>query len=263
MVSDTGGGSAPGEPVEFGEFRMLHAPLVRAYNQDNVATAMHAINHNFANPVQTNERPENIFMGSARSNTKIHFYLVEYPIRESMKKATAGAALAYQVALAAHPPTPYASDPDLLLWDQPGMVLPGTQRHNPPLVGPQAAPLAQATHSVDLDGLFDDVTWGGWPKIIQYTVVPVYSYQAWPNFPQFLKDNIASTEQDIKDEQAKPKPDTTLITKVQNAVFRLKVIGPDLFPETFTCSAVYWYPSYDPAAPWYQSSDSDVYDAEA
>jgi hypothetical protein len=263
MVSDTGGGSAPGEPVEFGQFRMLHQPLVRAYNQNNAATAMHAINHNFADPAVTNMRPENIFMGSARSNTQIHFYLVELPIRDSMKKATSGAAAAYQTALLAHHPTACAQDPNLLLWDQVGMNMPGADVHNPPLTGLAAAPLPQATHSVDLDGLFNDVTWGGWPKMIQYRVVPVYSYQAWPNFPQFLLDNIAGTEQDILDEQAKTTPDNALIGLVQTAIARLKVIGPSLFPEDFRCRAVYWFPSYDPAAPWYQSTDADIYDAEA
>ena len=262
MVQDNGGGSAPGEPVEFGRFRMLHAPLVRAHNQQNCATAMHAINHTFADPIQTNERPENIFMGSARSNTQLHFNKVELQIRNSMKRATSGAAAQYEFVMANFPPTPCTQDPNILLWDSPGTWIPGVDVHTTPITGPQAAPLAQATHSIDLTNHFSDVSWDGWPKIIQYTVTPIYGYPAHPAFPQFLLDNIADTEQDIQDEQNGTSPNLALVTAVTNAVARLKVIGQDMFPNDFTCTAIYWFPSYDPAQMWWQSTDHDIYSAE-
>ncbi len=262
MISDSGGGSAPGEPQDITDIKQYDAGLVRANNQPNVATAMHAINHNFANPASTNLRPENIFMGSARSNTKEHFNKVELPIRNSMKRLTTGNAKKYEVNITTNPPTPLTSNPAILAWDNVGLDIPGVERLASPLIGAQAAPLPNVTHVLDTRKLATVTE--PWPKMIQYQVTPNYTYQAHPKFPKFLLDNIQDAQNlvDAANLQPIPRPNQTEIDNEVWAINRLKAVGNNLFPETFTCSATYWFPTYDAAMPWKISSESDSYDAE-
>ncbi|MDC0676528.1 DUF4157 domain-containing protein [Sorangium atrum] len=256
MVSNTGGGSSPGAPLDFEEIRLIDAGLVRANNQQNAATAMHAINHNFAPHAQTNNRAENIFMGSAKSNTQLHYNLVENPIRQSMQRATSGNALKYETNLVANPPfqfQPPGSASSLLAWNNSALDIPG------------AKPTTQypgVTHFLD-ETTLNNVSLP-WPKVITYTVVPNYTYKRHPHLPAFLMGNIQYGDNLITQEQQKPpkQQDTQAIQNEQAGIALLRAVGHRLFPETFTCSAVYWFPTYNHARPWRTTVNQDDYDAE-
>ena len=263
MISDTGGGSAPGEPKDFTKIKQYDKDLVRAYNQSNAATAMHAVNHNFADPETTNLRPENIFMGSAISNTQEHFYKVEKPIRDSMQKLTKGNAKKYETNIKANPPQTLTNKPNFLAWNNASLDIPGAKMQSTSLSPPHSDPLPNVTHVLDTTNLKNEQD--PWPKMIRYEVIPQYSYKAYPNLPKFLLDNIDDAQKlvDHANLTPPPRPNQQQINNEVWAIDRLKKIGHQLFPETFTCEAEYWFPSYDPAKPWSISSEKDVYDAEA
>src|SRR4051794_389968 len=84
---------------------------------------MHAINGDFT--AGAHDTADNIFMGSARSNTELHFGLVENPIRGSMQRITAGTALRYQKVMTSHPPQRLTGYAKTLGWSSPGLVIPG------------------------------------------------------------------------------------------------------------------------------------------
>ena len=265
MVDNTGGGSAPGEPVDVFAMREIDKDLVRAKGQTNAATAMHAINHNFTDHAKTNNRPENIFMGSAQSNTTLHYYQVEDPIRKSMQSGKHGLAALYETAIInANPGTRLTNHPDILGWSDPSLTLPGAETSAGRLGKLTAAPLTgPLTHVVDTAALRKDPK-RKWPKMVKYTVTPNYTYNPGPTlWPQFLKDNRASAQQTLDAELLTPTGATAAqIAEQRKAIALLDLRAHQLFPETFTCTAEYWLASYDKAAPWYISKDHHVFDAE-
>jgi hypothetical protein len=98
-------------------------------------------------------------------------------------------------------------------------------------------------------------------------VVPNYTYGAFPGWPPFLMKNLAEAQKLVDDAEAidpssPARPAQSQIDNEKWAIDRLKSVGHLLFPATYTCTAVYWLASYDPAGPWYQASEQDVYDAE-
>ncbi|GAA1214503.1 hypothetical protein GCM10009665_00300 [Kitasatospora nipponensis] len=265
MLHDTGGYSDPGAPDDFEEIRMIDSGLVRAKGQTNAATAMHAINASFA--AGTNNTAWNIFMGSAHSNTDLHANLVERPIRAAIQSGKPGRARAYEATMAANPPTALTNHAGLFGWNDPTLALPGVSSQASVLAGLDPDPLPKLTHVADPNAPLADTAGTIWPKMIQYTVVPNHTYAAYPHWPAFLTKNRDDAQALVDAEEAKPLTDPTraaqaLIDTEKHAITLLETRAHQLFPETFSCTANYWLASYDPAAPWYRSTDHETYDAE-
>ena len=280
LLRNTGGGSAPGEPLDVETIRVADARLVRANNQRNAATAMHAINADFV--ANANNDPRNIFMGSAKANRQ-HYWNVEQPIRQNMQSNKAGDALVYETAIRAHQPTPLVNHPGFLGWNVPGTQLPGADQ--PPFAALAAAPgsppptkrrrinldpspLPGLTHVVDPAAPQKNPKLSKWPKVIQYSVVPNYTYGVYPNnWPPFLTRNVNEAQQLVDAEEAKPPGDPTRapqwrIDNEKDAIQLLKDHAHQLFPATYMCTAIYWLASYNPATPWDQGTETGTYNAE-
>lgn len=261
MLSNTGGGSAPGYPAEFEDLRLVDTRLVRARGQQNAATAMHAINADFV--VGANNDPGNIFMGSAVANRE-HFNKVEGPIRRMMKSNHSGAAATYEAAIQANPPTPLTHQPGVLGWNVPGLNMPGVFVPNP---GQNPAPLPALTHILSPAVVTATPQAPRWPKLIEYQVTPAYTYGAHPGLPPFLLANLQVAQNDVNYQESLALTDPARVPQ-QNidfekaAIAKFKTIAHLLFPQTYTCTATYWLATYDPAAPWSRFTQSDVFDAE-
>ncbi|MFI0721679.1 DUF4157 domain-containing protein [Streptomyces sp. NPDC021224] len=260
MLSNTGGGSSPGEPADITTMKLADVNLVRARGQQNVATAMHAINGDFV--AGANDTAWNIFMGSAKSNTQEHFHKVERPIRASMQSGTNGLVAAYEQWIAANPPT--ALGDGKVGWAAPGQTVQGAESSAKALK-PYETSHPAVTHVLDPAAPLSKPH-AKWPKLVHYRVTPNYTYSSDPaQWPQFLKDNLQAAQKLVDDEQAKPanQQDKDGLKNELAAMAILKKRAHQLFPETYSCAADYYLASYNPAAPWYHSSESDSYDAEA
>jgi hypothetical protein len=265
MLNNGGGSSSPGEPADVWEIRKIDQALVAAKGQTNAATAMHAINGDFT--AGANDEPRNIFMGSALSNTSLHYWRVEDPIRKSMQSGKAGQAKAYEAAMAAKPPTELINHPGVFAWNDTSVTIPGAETGASFLKGLNPAPLPKLTHAMDQTTPTASADSNKWPKMIRYNVTPNYTYGAHPNWPAFLLANVAKAQKLVDIEEAKPltdksRADQNAIDEEKRVIALLKQRAHLLFPETFTCTANYWLASYNPAAPWYRSTDTDFYDAE-
>ncbi|MFD0634669.1 DUF4157 domain-containing protein [Catenulispora yoronensis] len=259
MLSNNGGGSNPGEPADITEMRTTDVNLVRAHGQQRAATAMHAINGDFTHGA--NGTADNIFMGSAKSNTQEHFHKVERPIRAAMKSGTTGLVAAYETMMANNPPTPIPGT-TMVGWAAPGQNIPGASSA-PTVLAPLQATFPQLTHVVNRNDLINRPE-GKWPKMIDYRVTPNYDYLPYPQWPQFLLDNLNEAQKLVTAEQAKP-PQQQDVQGITNELAAMQILvnhAHQLFPETFTCDADYYIASYDPVTPWYHSQDSGDYDAE-
>ncbi|MEU1520343.1 DUF4157 domain-containing protein [Streptomyces sp. NPDC005811] len=260
MLSNTGGGSAPGEPADITTMKIADVNLVRAHGQQNVATAMHAINGDFV--AGANNTAWNIFMGSARSNTQEHFNKVERPIRTSMQNGTHGLAAAYEQWIAANQPINLGDGK--IGWAAAGQTIQGTQTSQAALA-PYAQTHPTVTHVMDPAAPLNNPGLR-WPKMIGYRVTPNYTYSNNPTqWPQFLKDNLQAAQDLVDAEMAKPanQQDQAGLANEIAAMNILRLRAHQLFPETFTCTADYYLASYNPQAPWYHSQETDTYDAEA
>ena len=260
MVSNTGGSSAPGEPAGIWRLRSVDSRLVWGNGQEQAATAMHAINGDFTEGA--NDEARNIFMGTAASNTDLHFHMVEKPIRAAFQSNPSGLALAYERALKQWPPLKHPSRADVLVWCDASVRMPG------------ATQVGQSNTSYDHDELPGHVTHvvtvnpsvadaKERPRIVQYTVEPKYTYGAGDQLPDFLKGNIQRSR-DAIEEALQPGSRYTeqQIKEQSDATDYLFTWGHLLFPETYTCTAVYWVASYMPDKPWLQQTESENYDAE-
>ncbi|MFG2844179.1 DUF4157 domain-containing protein [Kitasatospora sp. NPDC048296] len=259
MLSDTGGGSAPGEPADITTMKTADKNLVRARGQDNVATAMHAINADFVDGA--NYTAWNIFMGSALSNTQEHFHKVESPIRASMKRGTHGLAASYEQWIAANPPIDLGDGK--IGWAAPGQAVRGAETSATALE-PYEEKHPNLTHVLDREAPKSDPK-KTWPKMIYYRVTPNYTYSSNPaQWPQFLKENLQEAQKLVDEEKAKPvdEQDQQGLANELTAMNILRQRAHQLFPETFTCAADYYLASYNPQSPWYHSNDADTYDAE-
>jgi hypothetical protein len=98
---------------------------------------------------------------------------------------------------------------------------------------------------------------------VQYAVEPKYTYGSGDQLPAFLQTNVLRSLRDI---WAARQPDSGFtedqVKEQWDATAYLVHHGHHLFPETFTCTAVYWVASYLPNKPWLQQTQSDNYDAE-
>ncbi|MFH8381400.1 DUF4157 domain-containing protein [Kitasatospora sp. NPDC018058] len=260
MLSNSGGGSAPGEPLDITVMKQADVNLVRASGQQNVATAMHAINGDFV--AGANNTAWNIFMGSARSNTQEHYNKVEKHIRSHMQDGTHGLAASYEQWLAANPPIDLG-DGDIG-WAAPGQAIQGADSSAAALA-PYAQDHPNLTHVLDPAAPLSNPK-KAWPKMIHYRVTPHYTYSGNPaQWPQFLQNNLAAAQILVDAEQAKPvnQQDQQGLANEIAAMNILRQRAHQLFPETYTCEADYYLASYNPQAPWYHSHDKDDYDAEA
>ncbi|MFD8753272.1 DUF4157 domain-containing protein [Kitasatospora sp. NPDC059577] len=259
MLSNTGGGSSPGEPADITAIRTVDSGLVRANGQQNAATAMHAINGDFT--AGANDTATNIFMGSAKSNTQEHFNKVERPIRASMQSGTHGLAAGYEQWIAANQPIDLGDGK--IGFAAPGQTVQGTQSSATALA-PYQQSHPTVTHVLDPAAPIKNPN-ARWPKMIHYRVTPHYTYSSDPaQWPQFLKDNLAAAQQLVDDEQLKPvnQQDQQALANEIAAINLLKLRAHQLFPATYTCEADYYLASYNPQAPWYHGHDLDTYDAE-
>ncbi|MEV7773511.1 DUF4157 domain-containing protein [Kitasatospora sp. NPDC086791] len=259
MLSNTGGGSSPGEPADITTMRIADRNLVRANGQDNAATAMHAINGDFV--AGANDTAWNIFMGSAKSNTQEHYNKVERPIRAAMQSGTNGLAAGYEQWIGANQPVDLGDS-------KIGFVAPGQQVQGAQATAAALAPYAEShpdvTHVLDPAAPLNNPN-ARWPKMVHYRVTPHYTYSNDPaQWPQFLKDNLAAAQELVDEEQAKPvdEQDQEALANEIAAMNLLKLRAHQLFPATFTCEADYYLASYNPQAPWYHGRDQDTYDAE-
>ncbi|MEU3618908.1 DUF4157 domain-containing protein [Streptomyces sp. NPDC006872] len=260
MLSNTGGGSSPGEPADITTMKLADVNLVRANGQQNVATAMHAINGDFV--AGANDTASNIFMGSARSNTQEHFNKVERPIRASMQNGTHGLAASYEQWIAANPPINLGDGK--IGWAASGQTVQGTQSSQAALK-PYKQTHPTVTHVMDPAAPLNNPGLR-WPKMVQYRVTPNYTYSNNPaQWPQFLQDNLQAAQDLVDAETAKPahQQDQAGLANEVAAMNILRQRAHQLFPATFTCTADYYLASYNPQAPWYHSQETDTYDAEA
>lgn len=259
MLSNTGGGSSPGEPADFSTMKAADVNLVRANGQQNAATAMHAINSAFT--AGADDTAWNIFMGSAKSNTQEHYNKVERPIRAAMQSGTHGLVASYEQLMTTNPPVNLPGGK--LGWSAPGQTVSGAESSAKALK-PYEETHPTVTHVLDPAAPLNKPL-GRWPKLIHYRVTPNYTYSSNPaQWPQFLKDNLQAAQQLVDDEKAKPasQQDQEGLKNELAAMAILRQRAHQLFPETYSCAADYYLASYDPAAPWYHSSDADSYDAE-
>jgi hypothetical protein len=259
MVSNTGGSSSPGEPAGIWMLRSVDQSLVWANGQMTAATAMHAINGDFTHG--TNDEARNIFMGSRASNTDLHFHMVEKPIRAAFQSNPTGQSHLYETELARTPPMPHPTMPNILVWCGPNAV-PGTQA-----VGPM-------DFKYDHTGLPGHVTnvvsnppseseARKRPRFVQYHVTANYTYSPYPALPTFLMGNINRSLQAISAARSNPGEFTEeQISNQERATRYLCDHAHELFPQTFSCEAVYWVASYIPATPWYQQTDRGTYEAQ-
>ena len=260
MVSNYGGSSAPGEPAGIWKVREVDVRLVWGNGQQTVATAMHAINGDFTHG--TNVEPKNIFMGSARSNTDLHFFLVERPIRANFQSNPTGLSQAYEKVLLANPPIAHPTKPDVLVWCRPGLVMPGATPIGPKDFSYNHPELpGQVTHVVHNPP--DQSESRNRPRFVQYKVTPQYTYSAYPALPAFLMRNIAQSEDLIAAAELPGSGAKQVQIDNQRTVTDyMKKHAHQLFPEKFRCEAVYWVASYLPATPWYQQTDDETFDAQ-
>ncbi|MCU1655764.1 MAG: hypothetical protein JWO57_420 [Pseudonocardiales bacterium] len=260
MVNNTGGNSAPGEPTGIWRLRQVDPRLVWGAGQQQAATAMHAINGDFTEGA--NDEARNIFMGTAASNTDLHYHMVEKPIRAAFQSNPSGLALDYERALAQWPPMPHPSQADVLVWCDPSVRMPGATQVGQSNVSwdHQALP-GHVTHVVTVKPSIADAKER--PRVVQYTVEPKYTYGSGDQLPAFLQTNVLRSLRDI---WAARQPDSGFtedqVNEQCDATEYLVDHGHNLFPETFTCTAVYWVASYLPNKPWLQQTQSDNYDAE-
>jgi hypothetical protein len=260
MVSNTGGSSSPGEPAGIWRLREVDSKLVWGAGQQQAATAMHAINGDFTEG--TNDEARNIFMGTAASNTDLHFHLVEAPIRAAFQSNPSGLALAYERALKKWPPMPHPSMAGVLVWCDASVSMPGaTQVGASNLTWDHEDLPAHVTHVVNVKPSIADAKER--PRIVQYAVEPKYTYGAGEQLPAFMQTNIRRSLREIAAARLPGSEFTDDQIKEQwDATQYLFDRGHLLFPQTFTCTAVYWVASYLPGKPWLQQTQSDNYDAE-
>lgn len=268
LLRNTGGGSSPGEPADFTLIKLADKNLLRARGQVNAATAMHAINGDFT--AGANDTASNIFMGSARSNTDLHFNMVERPIRSAMQKRRSGDAKKYETGIKAKPPVRLTKHPDTWAWSDASLDIPGITPLPPTasrLYDPDPL-MTPVSHLIGAGTTKADPLRTTWPRIIEYLVTPNYNWGPYPAWPQFLLDNVAAAQQLVDDAERIPmgdskRPAQELIDNEKNAIAVMKAHAHQMFPETYTCTASYWLASYDPTAPWLRQTESDSYDAEA
>ncbi|WP_373313854.1 eCIS core domain-containing protein [Kitasatospora xanthocidica] len=259
MLSNSGGGSSPGEPADFSVMKAADRNLVRANGQQNAATAMHAINGDFV--AGANDTAWNIFLGSAKSNTNEHFTKVERPIRTAMQSGTTGLAAGYEQWIAANHPIDLGDKK--IGFAAPGQHVQGAATSAAALK-PYKDTHPTVTHVLDPAAPLNNPD-ARWPKLIHYRVTPHYTYSNDPaQWPQFLKDNLAAAQELVDEEQAKPaaQQDQQGLANELAAMDILKLRAHQLFPATYTCEADYYIASYDPRAPWHHGHDKETYDAE-
>jgi Domain of unknown function (DUF4157) len=263
------GQSKPGQPKKMGVYRggfSQPGGLVRDKSQPQAATRMHLINHRLENSKRTQRNPQNIFLGTQKSNNPTHLNEVEQPVIDAVTQHGSQSNLLYQAEMAAAVPTKDGVG-DVLFW-------------------PAAAkPNNLAVKHVELKPVWlvkNDPARGVAPKkkfafdaqgyaLEIEAITPANNYQhlwleyevtanyaaAYAGIPAYVQGNVAiETAANAGNVGAKKAQITQKIKDFKNGW------AAEAFPVDFDCEVHYYSASYDPPGIYFKETEKHSIDAD-
>lgn len=263
------GGSNPGEPTNMADYRdgfstltkkrktISGAGLVRDKTLPQAATKMHIINHHLEDSNNTQGNPNNIFLGTQRSN-KAHSSEVEEPVKHSVKKSSK--TLAYEAALQSAAEASLGSK-NGLFWTTGNLPANTIINHSNTIANLWYDPSAKTVNlnkqnvTNEVQGTFlEEPNHPDPGKAFRH---PWLKYEVSANYngrPNYVNTNI--TRETNWDQTSNNNKKQSEIQKFTNTW------ANDAFPTDFTSTAEYYHASFDKNNPYHMQTENQTIAAD-